>query len=404
MKALMFNVTVPNYLALQVVGRLNRKNFYEGFFSTVRLADVPEPVLPNQDWVKIKVRLCGFCGSDLNLIQVKDSPMASPFTSFPCIFGHEVYGEVAEIGISGNSLLKKGDRVTINPGLSCTARGIVPECPSCAAGRPGSCEKYAEGPFAPGMFTGICKDIGGGFAEYMVVHKSQVYKVPDEVSNEAATLTEPLAVGLQAVLDNRPNDHDRVLVIGGGVIGSMIVKAIRGLGIGCSITVVEPSAFVGEYVKRSGADNVVTGSIIDAAERITGAKAYKPMLGERIVQGGFNQVFDTVGHSDTLQSALIVTKGGGTVSLVGIGNKVSFDPSPLWLKLLTLKGCYGYGYNETENGREHAFDMALDLMAKKKVQVEDMLTHTFPIENFRELIDMNMAKARHKAIKTAIRF
>jgi threonine dehydrogenase-like Zn-dependent dehydrogenase len=228
--------------------------------------------------------------------------------------------------------------------------------------------------------------------------------VPDEVSNEAATLTEPLAVGLQAVLDNRPNDHDKVLVIGGGVIGSMIVKAIRGLGIGCSITVVEPSAFVGEYVKRSGADNVVTGSIIDAAERIAGAKAYKPMLGERIVQGGFNQVFDTVGHSHTLQTALIVTKGGGTVSLVGIGNKVSFDPSPLWLKLLTLKGCYGYGYNETENGREHAFDMALDLMAKKKVQVEDMLTHTFPIENFRELIEVNMAKARHKAIKTAIRF
>lgn len=403
MKALMFNITVPNYLALQVVGRMDRKFFYEGPFSTVKLSDVPEPTLPNQDWVKIRVKLCGFCGSDLNLLQVKDSPMASPFTSFPCVFGHEIFGEVTQTG-SRVDTCAAGDRVTVNPGLPCSARGISPECPACAAGRPGSCEKYAEGGFAPGMFTGICKDIGGGFAEYMVVHKSQVYRVPDGVSPESAVLTEPLAVGLQAVLDNKPGGSDRVLVIGGGVIGAMIVKSIRGLNIGCSITVAEPSVFSGEYVKRSGADHVVRGNIIEAAEKIAGAKAYKPMIGGRIVQGGFNRVFDTVGHSPTLQTALIVTAAGGTISLVGIGNKVTFDPTPLWLKLQTIKGCYGYGYNDTENGRRHAFEIALDLMDRKKVHVEDMLTHTFPIEQYKELIQVNMSKGPNKAIKTAIRF
>jgi len=399
----MFNITVPGFLVLQVLGRVDRKNYYDGFFSTVKLADVAEPKLVNQDWLKLKIKLCGFCGSDLNLIQVKDSPMASPFTSFPCIFGHEVYAEVEEVGSRVEGLMK-GERVTVNPGLTCAARGISPECPSCASGRPGCCEKYAEGAFAPGMFTGICKDICGGFAEYMVVHKSQVYKVPDTVSNEAASLTEPLAVGLQAVLDNRPKDNERVLVIGGGVIGCMIVKAIRGLDIGCSITVAEPGAFAAEFVKRSGADHVVSGNLIDAAEKITGAKAYKPMLGERIVQGGFDRVFDTVGHSPTVQKALIVTKGGGTMSLVGIGNKISFDPTPLWLKLLTVKGCYGYGYNETDSGKKHAFDMALELMDSHKVHVEDMLTHKFSIENYKELISTNMSKTRHQAIKTAIRF
>ncbi len=403
MKALMFNITVPNYLALQVVGRMDRKFFYEGPFSTVKLSDVPEPTLPNQDWVKIRMKLCGFCGSDLNLLQVKDSPMASPFTSFPCVFGHEIFGEVTQTGTRVDTCAA-GDRVTVNPGLPCSARGISPECPACAAGRPGSCEKYAEGGFAPGMFTGICKDIGGGFAEYMVVHKSQVYRVPDGVSPESAVLTEPLAVGLQAVLDNKPGGSDRVLVIGGGVIGAMIVKSIRGLNIGCSITVAEPSVFSGEYVKRSGADHVVRGNIIEAAEKITGAKAYKPMIGGRIVQGGFDRVFDTVGHSPTLQTALIVTAAGGTISLVGIGNKVTFDPTPLWLKLQTIKGCYGYGYNDTENGRRHAFEIALDLMDRKKLHVEDMLTHTFPIEQYKELIQVNMSKGPNKAIKTAIRF
>ncbi len=403
MKALKFNITVPNYLVLQLLGRISKKFFFDGPFSTVKMKEVQEPKLPNKDWVKIKTRLCGFCGSDLNLLMVKDSPMASPFTSFPCIFGHEVCGDVVEVGSTvGNC--KVGDLVTINPALSCVTRGISPVCHVCAAGRLGNCERLAEGGFSPGMFTGICKDIGGGFAEYMVVHKSQIYRVPDGVNAESAVLTEPLAVGIQAVLDNKPSDSDRVLVIGGGVIGAMIVKAIRGLGIGCTITVVEPSAFNAEYVKRCGANHVIAGGIIEAAEKITGAKAYKPMLGERVVQGGFEKVFDTVGHSPTLQVALIVTAGCGTVSLVGIGNKVTFDPTPLWLKLQTLKGCYAYGYNDTPNGSKHAFEIALELIENKKIQVEDMLTHTFAIEQYKELIDVNMSKGVHQAIKTAVKF
>lgn len=403
MKALLFNITVPNYLVLQVLGRISRRYYFEGPFATVRLRDVPEPTLPNQDWVKIRVRLCGFCGSDLNLLMVKDSPMASPFTSFPCIFGHELCGDVVETGRSADTCAV-GDLVTVSPLLSCIPRGLSPVCPVCEAGRPGNCERFAEGGMAPGMFTGICRDVGGGFAEYMVVHKSQVYRIPPGVSPESATLTEPLAVGLQAVLDNRPKDNDRVLVIGGGVIGAMVVKAIRGLDIGCAVTVVEPSAFNADFIKRSGADHVVSGDIIGTALKMTGAKAYKPMLGERIVQGGFNKVFDTVGHSDTLQLALIVTAGCGTVSLVGIGNKTTFDPTPLWLKIQTLKGCYGYGYNDTPSGRKHAFEIALALMECGKVHVEDMLTHSFPIDRYRDLLEVSMNKGAHRAVKTAVKF
>jgi threonine dehydrogenase-like Zn-dependent dehydrogenase len=403
MKALRFNVTIPGFLALQVLGRINRKFFYDGPFSTVRLAEVPEPQLPGRDWVRVRTRLCGLCGSDLNLIMVKDSPMATPFTSFPCTFGHEVCGEVVEAGGSVDTC-SAGDRVTINPILGCTPRGITPVCPVCASGRHGNCERFADGAFSPGMFTGICKDLGGGFAEQMVVHKSQIHRIPPGVSMEEAVLTEPLAVGIQAVLDNRPAEEDSVLVIGGGVIGAMIVKAIRGLGIGCTITVVEPSSFNAEFVRNSGADHVVSGGIIEAACRIAGARAYKPMLGERIVQGGFHKVFDTVGHSDTLQQALIATAGRGTLSLVGIGSRISFDPTPLWLKLQTVRGCYGYGLNDTKDGRRHVFDIALELLETRKVRVDDMLTHTFAIEQYRELIEVTMHKGRHKAIKTGVKF
>jgi threonine dehydrogenase-like Zn-dependent dehydrogenase len=403
MKALSYNITVPGFLGLQVLGRLNSKYYYQGPLSTVSLVDAPEPELPGRGWVKIKVRLCGFCGSDLNLILVRESVMGSPFTSFPCIFGHEIAGEVVQCG-SDVEKLKPGDRVTVNPALPCEARGITPLCPSCAAGRTAGCERYADGPFAPGMFTGVCKDIGGGFAEFMVAHQSQVYKIPDGVSDESACLTEPLAVAVQAVLDNRPMDGDKLLVIGGGVIGAMVVKAIRGLGHGNSVTVVEPSLHCADYVRQSGADHVVGGNLLEAAERLAGARIYKPLMGERIVQGGFNRVYDTVGHSQTFQKAIIVTAANGTVSLVGIAKTLCFDPTPLWLKLLTVKGCYAHCYNDTEQGRVHAFDIALDLMDKKKAAVHDMLTHTFPIERYKDLIRMNMRKGEHRAIKTAVKF
>ncbi|HPC46670.1 MAG TPA: zinc-binding dehydrogenase, partial [Deltaproteobacteria bacterium] len=229
-------------------------------------------------------------------------------------------------------------------------------------------------------------------------------RVPDGVSPQAAVLTEPLSVGLQAVLDNRPADSDSVLVIGGGVIGSMVVKAIRALDISCRITVVEPSPFHADYARQAGADHVTASDIIGAALKMTQARVYKPMLGERIVQGGFDKVFDTVGHSETLQKALIVTRALGTVSLLGIGDRITLDPTPLWLKILTLKGCYGSGVHEGPSGPRQVFETALDLLARSKVSVGDMLTHTFPIEKYRDLITVSRHKTAHKAIKTAVRF
>ncbi len=404
MKALLFNVNTAKFLALQALRPVNAAFCYTGPFSTVRLADIPEPVLPSPDWVKIKTRLCGVCGSDINLIFLRDSPSASPFTSFPCVPGHEFCGDIIETG-SGVKNFKTGEMVTVMPYLGCEPRGIQPLCRSCAAGIPGSCENFAEGDFSPGMFTGICKDINGGFAEYVVAHKSQVYRVPQGVAPEAAALTEPLAVGLQAVIDNMPQRNDRVLVIGGGVIGAMVVKSLRALGSRCDITVVEPSAFSAEYVEKSGADRVIGGGLIEAAVAIAGGRAYKPLLGERMVMGGFNRIYDTVGHADTLNLSMRILAADGTLSVIGIGKNVKLDLTPLWLKLQTVKGCYGYRENTVAGGRKkQAFETALELIAKKKVRVDDMLTHTFPIEEYREMIRVNLSKPLHRAIKTAVRF
>ena len=403
MKALQFNVNVPKFLVIQALRPISGSFCYRGPFSTVKLIDMPEPALPSPEWVKVRTRLCGVCGSDMNLLFLKDSPSASPFTSFPCVPGHEICGEVVEAGREVENC-KTGDLIAIIPALNCYTRAIQPVCRSCAAGLIANCENFAEGAFSPGMFTGICKDVNGGFAEYFVAHRSQVYVVPAGVSPESAVLTEPLSVGLQAVLDNRPEDVDRVLVIGGGVIGAMVVKCMRALNSACDITVVEPSSFAAGYVRSCGANRTIKGGIVDAAVEITGGRVYQPMLGERVVMGGFDKVYDTVGHADTLNMALRVLVTGGILSVIGIGKEVKLDLTTLWLKLQTIKGCYGYRYNEIGGVRTLSFPMALDLISSRKIKVEDMLTHKFPLAQYRELIEVNVKKDANRAMKTAFSF
>jgi threonine dehydrogenase-like Zn-dependent dehydrogenase len=76
----------------------------------------------------------------------------------------------------------------------------------------------------------------------------------------------------------------------------------------------------------------------------------------------------------------------------------------LWLKLQTVKGCYGCRYNDVQGVQKQAFEMALEFIAEKRVRVNDMLTHKFRIEDYRKMIEVNIRKKPNKAIKTAISF
>ena len=404
MNALQFAVSVPQYAALKVLGSISRRCYYDGPLATVKLVDVLEPPLPSPDWVRIKTSICGFCGSDLNLILLRDSPTASPFTSFPCTIGHELSGEVTEVG-SNVRQVKAGDPVTICPTLGCAIRGIEPECAACRMGRPANCENMAEGSFAPGMFVGICRDLGGGFAPYLVAHESQVYRLPEGVSLKDGAMMEPLAVTIQAVLENMPGHDDHVLIVGGGVIGNLIVQTIRAFGVECSITVAEPSPFHAELAAKSGANHLITeGSILHRSVSITRGKAYKPMLGPEIMMGGFSRIFDTVASTRTLNADLRVLRSRGELSIVGISKEARFDLTPLWLKLQTVRGVYCYGYNTFQGQKKHAFEMAIEFARQKKVRLEPMITHAFLLQDYREMIEVNLRKGKHKAVKTVVTF
>jgi threonine dehydrogenase-like Zn-dependent dehydrogenase len=375
-KALQFSVSVPKFLALKTLGSVDLRPYYRGPLATVKLRDIPEPDLPTPQWVKVRTRLTGFCASDLNLLLLRESPSATPFTSFPCVLGHE-----------------------------CRARGIEPVCPACEAGLLANCDNLAEGEMSAGMHIGLCRDTSAGFSPFFVAHQSQLFKLPEGMPFEIAVLTEPFGVGLQSVFINMPQAGEEVLLIGGGVIGCMVINAIRGLQLDCRLTVFDPSPFAAEMAKKLGADRVISdGDLLGHTVELTGARRYKPMLGQDFLMGGFARIYDTVGTSRTLNTATRCLASGGTLSLIGIHDRLKVDPTPLWLKQQTIKGLLGCGVVNYQGQRRHVFEIALELAHTGKAKLDGMVTHKFKLADYAKMIAVNLNKQRHRALKTAVSF
>lgn len=405
MKALQFNVTPPGFIAAKAIEPiLGNKIYFKGPFKTTRLVEIPEPATPTGQWVKLKTLFCGFCGSDLNLMMLHDSPTASPFTSFPCIIGHEVVGRIVEKGPEVTQF-ESGDVVAVNPGLGCAVRNLSPQCAVCAAGRSLNCENSAKGGLPPGMFTGLNSGVTGGFAPFISAHEIQLFKVPDALGLEAAAMTEPLAVALQTVFDNMPEPSDKILVIGGGVIGNLVIQAVRTLCPDVDISLIEPAAHAADLAKELGhADIIPFKTVYQTAAEFTGGTSYQPQLGRPVLMGGFDRIYDTVGSSATLNMGLRVLGPFGTLSLVGIGGDVKLDLTPLWLKLQNIKGVYGYGRVAYQGEIRHVFDLAMEFMNQGKIRTAPLVTHRFRLEDYMEMIEVNLNKARHRAVKTLVRF
>lgn len=405
MKALQFNVTPLRFMAAKALRPIfGNKVYFKSPFKTTRLVEIPEPAAPKGLWVKLKTIFCGFCGSDLNLMMLHDSPTASPFTSFPCIIGHETVGRVVEKGPEVTRF-ELGDVVTVNPGLGCTVRDISPPCDVCAAGRSLNCENSAKGGLPPGMFTGLNSGVTGGFAPFILAHESQLFKVPDALGLEAAAMTEPLAVALQTVFDNRPEPSDKILVIGGGVIGNLVVQAVRTLCPDAAISLIEPAAHAAALAKDLGqVDMIPFKAVYQTAAEFTDATMYRPQLGQPVLMGGFDRIYDTVGNSATLNMGLRILGPFGTLSLVGIGSDVKLDLTPLWLKLQNIKGVYGYGRVVYQGEPRHVFDLAMEFMNEGKIRAAPLVTHSFRLEEYMKMIEVNLNKARHGAVKTLVRF
>jgi threonine dehydrogenase-like Zn-dependent dehydrogenase len=214
-------------------------------------------------------------------------------------------------------------------------------------------------------------------------------------------MIEPFSIALEAVLSNVPQKDEQVLVIGGGVIGNMTIKAIHSLEIPCKVTALVSSPFTAELAKKSGADHTITGKYaLEEAAELTGGKCYKPLLGPTTMMGGFDRIYDCLSKSDTVTMALRVVRTGGVISLIGLSDSVKIDPTMIWVKLVTLKGSLYYGFHEWGGSKKHIYEIAIDLIVKKGLKLDEMVTHKFKLDEYKKMMDVNVNKGKYKAIKT----
>lgn len=402
LKAIQFDYRLPRYVMTKIAGKISPSHYWNSKISCIKLEERADLNLPNEHWVKVKVKYGGICGSDLNLIFLNDSPATSPFASFPFTIGHEIVGEIAEVGSKANQF-NTGERVVVDPILSCEPRGFLEPCSECQKGNFSLCLHKTEGDLSPGLLTGTCRDTGGGWSSYIVAHKSQIFKLPPEVDDLNGVMVEPFSCALHSVLQNPPKDGDTVLVIGGGVIGLCVIAAIRALDIKCKIVSLTKHNIQAEFATRYGADEVVflgdqdyTSTLADTL----GGKVLKPIFGPKTILGGADIVFECVGKKQSINDGLRFTKNGGKVVLLGLaGIMDGIDWTTIWLNELDITGSFAYSTEDYQGKRVRTFDIAIELMRLGKVDLSSLVTHQFTLEQYKNALSTASRKGTKSAIK-----
>jgi threonine dehydrogenase-like Zn-dependent dehydrogenase len=374
MKALLFERKIARFAAANVAGR-----FAPGRGAKVgplRLAgDVDEPSVERPGWVRVRPRLAGICGSDLATIDGRSSRYFEPIVSFPFVPGHEIVGE-----------LDDGTRVVVQPTLTCEARGIEPMCDACQSGQTNRCEQTTFGHVSPGLQTGFCEDTGGGWGLALMAHESQLHRVPDDLSDEAAVLVEPAACAVHAAAVT-PDTVGVTAIIGAGTLGLLTLAALRARGHDGMILATAKHGEQRTWAKELGATRVVEPAALERAVRSTTRSL---QFGDQL-SGGAAVVVDCVGSADSLAQALRVVAPGGTIVMVGMPGVTTVDLTSLWHREVTLTGAYAY----TADDFEPAFDLV------RTARLERLLSATYPLDRFTDAIEHAANAGARGAVKIA---
>jgi len=413
-KALLYDVKLEEIIHLIQEARED-KEAYLGEHSPISLRDVPDARVMFPDWLVIKTRLCGICGSDYKQVFIDfeniDSPLAA-VASFPQVMGHEVVGTVAAVGsdVRGRTV---GQRVVLNPWLSCAPRGITPVCEACADGQYSLCVNFRRGRLSPGIHTGTCRDATGGYAPYLPAHESMAIPIPDDVSDEQAVLADPFSVSLHSVLHHPPRPGDIVVVYGCGTLGLCAIEILKKL-FDVKIYAITRFDHQARLARQLGAIETIPWRPVDdiihrfkdiagATEVLTPAEGAPgiPMLhGAR----GVRVIYNTVGTAESLEVSVRIAGPRSTVVLSGVDTPQRFEWSPHYFKEVNLVGSNAFGVEEWNGVRQHAMLHYFDLIRSKRIDVTPILTHRFPLEEYKEAFRYNHHQGETGAVKVLFEF
>jgi len=380
--------------------------------------DWPKPTIIHPRQVLVRSIISGICASDLHQIEVNVSYAASILAQKenPFPLGHEVIGIVEEIGDEVEHL-SVGDRVSHSPVASCECYGFD-YCESCKAGKPETCQAIAgigDDSSLEEKYGGRLKFGGfgsGGFSEYFVTYEGQLQEVPSGIPDDVAILSEPLAVAIHAVKRKMPQDKDTVIIIGAGIIGLMMISALRGLGSKCKIIVLARHAFQDAAARQLGADEIIMErkkeALYQRVAESTEGHLLKPALGSKILYGGSGPdiIYDSVGTDSTLDDALHLIKNNGTLVIVGMGFSVTkkTDWALAVYKQVNVLGSMMHGMEEHNGNTVDTFKIAFEIMNKNPDLFRGFITHKYGIDDYQTAFSIASNKGKNKAIKVAFAF
>jgi threonine 3-dehydrogenase len=313
------------------------------------MEDIPTPEIGPND-VLIKVKKTSICGTDLHIVAWDEWAQATVPT--PMAVGHEYVGIVADMGSEVKGI-EVGRRVSGEGHVVCG------RCRNCQAGRRHLCIST----------VGVGVNRPGAFAEYVAIPGSNVQPVPDDISDDIASILDPLGNAVHTALNFDLVGED-VLITGAGPIGMMATAIARHVG-ARYIVVTDVNDYRLELAQTMGADrelNVTRDSVMD-------------VISDLGMKEGFDVGLEMSGNADALHDMITTMDNGGKIALLGIPPKQApIDWSDIVFKGLTLQGIYGRRMFETWYKMLAMLQTGLD--------VSRVITHHFNAEDYEEALDV----------------
>jgi L-iditol 2-dehydrogenase len=322
-----------------------------------RYTENPVPALP-KGGALLSLIGCGFCGSDLDKVLNQKSPPGS-------VLGHEVVGTVQSLCPTYSGPLKIGDRVACAHHVPCQ------HCHYCQNGSESMCRDFKQSNFAPGGFAQIVALSAGHLAH-------TVFKVPDEVSSEAASCIEPLACVVQAVQKTRnPNSQKLppyIAVIGLGFIGLLASQCYQ----------LEGSTVFGLDIQPDRVQMAQEEKLLNSAVNSqTDWETLQATLAKTSPTGKVDTVFLTVVNPATLNQALSLVRDGGSIVLFTSPTRpkegqpiTTLDPNTLYFREITVIPSYSPSLASLQKAR--------DLIFERQINLTPLTTHRVSLENINE--------------------
>jgi L-iditol 2-dehydrogenase len=372
------------------------------------LVEKDDPKLPSSEWALCRVIRGGICGSDTQLFEnPTPNPLMTRFVGLPMEMGHEIGAVVEDPG--ADFPYPAGTRIAVDPVIACEARGIDPKCEQCSKGLPSCCTNLASRRFTPGFALGYTTGLGSGWSDVVAVHRSMAYPVPEEVPDAATSLAEPLSVSVHGVLGAPPDQGGYALVVGCGIIGITAIAALRYLFPEVFVVAVARYSHQAAVAEEVGANAVVMGRSQEGTPRPEYevfeelAQLVEGRLvssgGEAMLAGGFDYVIEAAGSESSLTMALRAAAPRATVLMLGVMGRANVDLTTLWLKELRVAGSFCHGSHRIAGQNAASIEIALEMLANQRLTAKQVVSATFPLEEYREALATAMDHKTTGSIK-----